>query len=72
MATNTTTFHHDLLGKLTGIKVNHQVTQFLGVKYASVKERFADSVLFEQGVENATKFGYVRFSTYLQLASSDH
>lgn len=50
---------HATLGKIQG-KPNGDVTQFLGVKYAHLKDRFAEPVLAEypaDGTINATEIG---------------
>ncbi|KAF4996281.1 hypothetical protein FDECE_12525 [Fusarium decemcellulare] len=57
MGTEYVTLNHDLLGKFTGIKSHLPVTQYLGVKYASIGGRFEESTLFQHATEEATKFG---------------
>uniref|UniRef100_A0A0B7KAF2 Carboxylesterase type B domain-containing protein n=1 Tax=Bionectria ochroleuca TaxID=29856 RepID=A0A0B7KAF2_BIOOC len=57
MSLNTIILEHELLGKVTGIEAGLHVTQFLGIKYASVKGRFEESLLFEQSQGDATRFG---------------
>ncbi|CAH0003205.1 unnamed protein product [Clonostachys byssicola] len=57
MSFNTVIIEHGLLGKVTGIQAGSHVTQFLGIKYASVKGRFEESLLFEQTQGDASRFG---------------
>lgn len=49
---------HPELGKFRGLE-SHKlpVTQFLGIKYASIEQRFAQSKLYEHGTEDAMKYG---------------
>jgi hypothetical protein len=57
---------HEHLGELKGKSVDGAV-QFLGLKYASIKDRLAAPELVDSygsGTTDATQFGYVR-STYL-------
>jgi carboxylesterase type B len=53
---------HQALGEIHG-RQGDGVTQFLGIKYASLKDRFAASELFEydgwKGVIDGTKSGRV-------------
>lgn len=54
-----TQIKHQSLGEIRGREADG-VIQFLGVKYASLKDRFAGSELFEhvgQGVIDGTKLG---------------
>jgi carboxylesterase type B len=57
------TFKHAPLGDLKGNSVDGAV-QFLGLKYASLKNRFAPAELIESygGGADATKFGSVVLS----------
>jgi carboxylesterase type B len=55
------TLTHEHLGELKGKAVEGAV-QFLGLKYASIKDRLAAPQLVESygsGTTDATKFGYV-------------
>ena len=56
----TTTIHHPTLGRVRGNAVD-DVTQFLGVKYASLEDRFADAEMItgpmSEGVLDATAYG---------------
>ncbi|KAJ3546564.1 hypothetical protein NM208_g1936 [Fusarium decemcellulare] len=67
MGRKTITLGHELLGNITGVEADHHVAQFLGIKYASVKGRFEESVLFEQGTEDATKPACPQVPNALQL-----
>jgi hypothetical protein len=53
---------HQKLGVIMG-RQGDGVVQFLGIKYASLKDRFAGSALVEYGgtqdVMNGTQLGYV-------------
>lgn len=52
-------FKHPKLGQIQGNSKN-DVVQFLGIKYASIKDRFAPSEVFDHsgtGVIEATKPG---------------
>ena len=52
-------FVHQSLGKIRG-RQGDGVVQFLGIKYASLKDRFAASELFEhtgQDIIDGTKLG---------------
>jgi hypothetical protein len=55
---------HQTLGEIQG-RQGDGVIQFLGIKYASLKDRFAGSELVEygetQGVIDGTQLGYVTF-----------
>ena len=55
---------HQTLGEIQGRQGNG-VVQFLGIKYASLKDKFAGSELVEygetQGVIDGTQLGYVTF-----------
>jgi hypothetical protein len=56
------TLKHQNLGELEGKAVDGAV-QFLGLKYASLKDRLAAPHLVDSygsGTTDATKFGYVR------------
>lgn len=39
------TLSHDTLGSVQGKAINDSVTQFLGLKYATLADRFAEPVL---------------------------
>lgn len=55
------TLKHEHLGELKGRSVDG-VAQFLGLKYASIKDRLAAPELVESygaGATDASKFGYV-------------
>ena len=61
MATHET-INHPTIGPLKGIKRFPKVTQFLGVQYATLKDRFARGELLVQypsawDILDATKFG---------------
>lgn len=65
------TFKHAALGELEGNKVDGSI-QFLGLKYASIKDRFAPPELvsdYGSGSTDATKFGFVN---RLSLAYNKH
>ena len=52
---------HETLGKIEGV-TKDGATQYLGIKYGSLKDRFAEATLAEypKGTTiNATKTGYV-------------
>jgi len=53
-------FEHNSLGMIVGIK-GDGVIQFLGIKYASIEDRFAESKLLDEkpsaGVIDGTKLG---------------
>ena len=54
--------HHPLLGKIRG-KLKDNVIQFLGVKYATLKDRFAEPQLArgkdnKEDVLDSTEYGY--------------
>lgn len=67
MAAKTFVLDHNPLGTITGVEVsNLPVTNFLGVKYASVKERFAESELFEHATQDTTRFGCVYLTEVLR------
>lgn len=62
------TFNHAHLGELRGKAVDSAV-QFLGLKYASLKDRFATAELvdsYESGSTDATKFGFVAHTLALR------
>lgn len=54
----TTTFNHPILGDIEGI-VSNGTVQFRGIKYASLKSRFAEPELQTQysNPVNATQYG---------------
>lgn len=57
------TLKHEHLGELKGKTVDDAV-QFLGLKYASIKDRLAAPQLVDSygsGAIDATKFGYVKY-----------
>lgn len=61
MATHET-INHPTIGPLKGIKLSSKVIQFLGIQYATLKDRFARGELLVQypsawGILDATKFG---------------
>lgn len=63
-----TTFNHTHLGELKGKAVDSAV-QFLGLKYASLKDRFATAELVDSygpGSTDATKFGFVAHTSVLR------
>ena len=55
------TTDHSTIGGIRGLKRSKQVTQYLGVQYATLKDRFARAELVETyrqgGVLDATTFG---------------
>jgi hypothetical protein len=55
------TTNHATIGCIRGLKRSEQVTQYLGVQYATLKDRFALAELVEVyhqgGVLDATTFG---------------
>lgn len=59
--------NHPTLGPIQGIQRYADVNQFLGVQYATLKDRFAQGELLEQyksvptGALDATKLGYVSY-----------
>jgi hypothetical protein len=57
----TTAFKHQILGEIHGVQ-GDGIMQFLGIKYASLKDRFAKSELlnYDSGSRglDATKLGY--------------
>ncbi|CAI6097553.1 unnamed protein product [Clonostachys chloroleuca] len=57
MSLNTITIEHELLGTVTGIEAGPHVMQFLGIKYALIRGRFEESLLFEQSQGDATRYG---------------
>jgi carboxylesterase type B len=55
-----TTLEHDSLGELKG-NTKDGVAEFLGLKYATLKDRFASAELLDRygpGPTDATKYGY--------------
>jgi hypothetical protein len=57
------TLEHEHLGELKGKSVDGAV-QFLGLKYASIRDRLAAPQLVDSygsGTTDATKFGYVNY-----------
>jgi carboxylesterase type B len=62
IANMSATLEHEHLGELRGKTVESAV-QFLGLKYASIKDRLAAPQLvdsYASGTTDATKFGYAR------------
>ena len=56
------TLEHPTIGKIQG-KSGNGVTQYLGLKYATLKDRFAEAELIKYSANetiNATKFGYCK------------
>jgi hypothetical protein len=54
------TTNHATIGGIRGLKRSKQVTQYRGVQYATLKDRFARAELVETyqgGVLDATTFG---------------
>ena len=68
----TTTLKHQSLGEIRGVQ-GDGVVQFLGIKYASLKDRFATSEIlnYEPGssVLDATKLGYCSFPNTAEYIS---
>jgi len=59
----TTTLSHSSLGKVEGVS-HTDVTQFWGIKYASLGHRFGASEIYtgqSSGTVDATKVGYVGY-----------
>lgn len=56
----TTILKHENIGEIHGV-LGDEVVQFLGVKYATLKDRFAESQLMDydaaNGVVDATRMG---------------
>lgn len=56
----TTILKHENIGEIHGV-LGDEVVQFLGVKYATLKDRFAESQLMDYDAENsvvdATRMG---------------
>ena len=53
---------HPTIGRIRGLRKSEDVVQFLGVRYANVKDRFSRGVLCEyaqgsNGLLDATKIG---------------
>ena len=60
------TLQHPEVGDMKGTTAKEGVEEYLGIQYATVKDRFAPAVLKEyrgEGIE-ATKIGYVVTSFY--------
>lgn len=68
----TTEFKHPSIGTFTASSAKEGVLQFLGVQYATLKDRFAPPVLkqYPHGSEvDASKIGYVDHSLQTTLVS---
>ena len=53
--------HHTTIGSIQGLKRSEQVTQYLGVQYATLKDRFTRAELIDTYIQSevldATTFG---------------
>jgi len=63
-ATGHETLHHPTIGRIRGMRRSPEVDQYLGIQYATLKDRFSRGELPQydpsdtDGALNATKFGY--------------